>query len=276
MAPSYNLASSAWTVSRLAFLPSMFSFEWLVLAYLAVMVMAAVLRPAGRTSAVTAGIASMTAVLAVVAFAPPGVRLALPPVYLVIGYWIPALMIDGAGTVHPTRLEIWLTRTDAGPRRRVAALPGVVLTVSEVAYLLCYPFVPLMCALAWHAGGRAVMPHFWINVLLAGFVSYATLPWLVSRPPRVVFTPAPVAGVAAVNVAVLGRVSHGWNTFPSGHVAVSTAAAWSLWLVWPEAGVAAGVVALAIATGAVSGGYHYAADVAAAWVAVALAAVITR
>jgi membrane-associated phospholipid phosphatase len=68
-------------------------------------------------------------------------------------------------------------------------------------------------------------------------------------------------GLGAVNAAVLARVSHELNTFPSGHVAVALAAAGCVLSVSAAAGGVFTVVALAIALGAVAGRYHYLADV---------------
>jgi membrane-associated phospholipid phosphatase len=68
--------------------------------------------------------------------------------------------------------------------------------------------------------------------------------------------------VARTNVSILRVVSHGMNTFPSGHVAVSVACALSVARIWPEAGVALGVVAAAVAVGAAAGRYHFIIDVA--------------
>jgi membrane-associated phospholipid phosphatase len=59
---------------------------------------------------------------------------------------------------------------------------------------------------------------------------------------------------------VLGRVSHGWNTFPSGHVAVAVAAAVSVAAVSPAAGVLFLIVAAGITVGSVTGRYHYVVD----------------
>ena len=64
-----------------------------------------------------------------------------------------------------------------------------------------------------------------------------------------------------MNERVLARVSHGLNTFPSGHVAVSLAAALQVVPISRPAGVMLLAVATAIATGAIVGRYHYAADV---------------
>ena len=85
-----------------------------------------------------------------------------------------------------------------------------------------------------------------------------------SRPPRLLeesVANAALTAVTRLNRFVLGRVSHRLNTFPSGHVAVSVAAALGAAKVWPAAGVVLGVVAAAVAVGAVVGRYHYVADV---------------
>jgi len=60
---------------------------------------------------------------------------------------------------------------------------------------------------------------------------------------------------------VLNRMSHRLNTFPSGHVAVTIAAALSLWPVSPPAAAVVGAIAGGVAVGAVTGRYHYVLDV---------------
>jgi membrane-associated phospholipid phosphatase len=64
-----------------------------------------------------------------------------------------------------------------------------------------------------------------------------------------------------VNEFVLKRVSHGLNTFPSGHVAVSMAAALEVMAVSQLAGTLLLAIASAIAAGAILGRYHYGVDV---------------
>jgi membrane-associated phospholipid phosphatase len=109
-------------------------------------------------------------------------------------------------------------------------------------------------------------------MLGSGFLSYATLPWLFSRPPRAKAQRGRgvAGGVKRLNSLILQRLSHGWNTFPSGHVAVSWAAALSLWNIWPEAGAGLAAVAAAISIGAGAGGYHYVIDIATGWLTAAV------
>lgn len=179
--------------------------------------------------------------------------------YLVSGYWIPALL---APVVNTTTLESWLVRTDLVWRRLAPALPRWASGVLEVAYLACYPAVPVAFAAVWIRGDSADVDRFWLAVVAAGFASYGGLPWLVSRPPRLAQEIRLEQHLLArFNAVVLRRVSHELNTFPSGHVAVSTAVALSLMPVWATGGVVMGMIALGVGAGAVAGRYHYAVDV---------------
>jgi membrane-associated phospholipid phosphatase len=134
--------------------------------------------------------------------------------------------------------------------------------VSELAYLLCYPAVPVSFAAVWLLGTSADVDRFWLAVLAAGFACYGCLPWLVSRPPRLVEEGVVESDpIALFNVGILRRVSHQMNTFPSGHVAVSVAASLSVFRIWPAGGIVMAAIAIGIAIGAVAGRYHYLLDV---------------
>lgn len=180
--------------------------------------------------------------------------------YLVAGYWIPALLIPSSDP--PGRFESWLVRSDQWCRIFSISLPAGAASILELSYLLCYVLVPVAFVLVWTSGSMPDVDRFWTAVLLSGFLCYASLPWLVSRPPRTL-NPEVIsnAGVHRVNVFVLKRVSHGLNTFPSGHVAVSLAAALEVMSISQPAGIVLLVIASAIAAGAVLGRYHYALDV---------------
>ena len=137
--------------------------------------------------------------------------------------------------------------------------------LSELAYLCCYPLVPAAFITLYVNASIDDVSRYWTAVFLAGFVCYVSLPWLVSRPPRVIDNDhggdvTAVSPVRGINLQVLGRLSHGWNTFPSGHVAVASAAALSTITVMPRGGVAFAIVAAGISIGSVVGRYHYLID----------------
>ncbi len=136
----------------------------------------------------------------------------------------------------------------------------------ELGYLTCFPVVPAAFAAVWYVGSQADVAWLGTASVTAGYACYITLPWLVSRPPRLIerrVEGVEPSSIARANVRLLSRVSHQLNTFPSGHVAVSVAAAITVGTVWPTAGLVFGAVAVAVATGAVAGRYHFAADVVA-------------
>ena len=70
----------------------------------------------------------------------------------------------------------------------------------------------------------------------------------------------PRSPVRALNFWVLRHASIQANTFPSTHVASSTACALVLLHVAPAVGLGFAALALLIALGAVAGRYHFAAD----------------
>jgi membrane-associated phospholipid phosphatase len=240
----------------------MFAFEMLALAYFAALTLAAVLewRARGqRTPRFVLRSSAMVLLISVASLrAATDLRIWLGHAYLVFGYWLPALLA-GPPTSH---FESWLRRSDERWRRWIVAVPDWIRAFLEVSYFLCYPAVPGAFTVVWLRGSPHDIDRFWTAVLVAGFVCYGSLPWLVSRPPRsLALGAAPPEWIGRLNIALLNRVSHGLNTFPSGHVAVSVAAALMLLDVSLVAVVLFGLVAAAIAAGAVIGRYHYAIDV---------------
>ena len=230
-------------------------FESLALAYFVLMPLAAArtARPRGWVYALGA----IALVIVTRLAAPWPVQAWMPHAYLVLGYWMPAAFTRQINT----RFEAWLI--DADRRLGSRALVGGAWRgrpLFELAYLLCYPTIPAAFAVVFVAGDRADITRFWIAVLLAGYACYGSLPWTAARPPRLISAPEPVF-FARFNSHVLGRVSHSMNTFPSGHVAVTLAAALQVCVVSPGWGVAFLGIALAVAVAAVNGRYHYLVDV---------------
>ena len=259
----------------------MYAFEELAGAYFAVIAGAAPFaRARGYRRATAAGTAVVLVALVGVAAAYAGtpVRMWLPVAYLIAGYWLPALLVGEGGKGHggaPSGFERWLCRTDRRLRARLLPVPRVARELVELAYLLCYPLIPVSFVIVRTLGTPADVDRFWLVVMAAGFTCYVSLPWLVSRPPRSTETSALACRTQATNVKVLHRFSHQFNTFPSGHVAVALAAAVAVAAVAPTAGVIVGVMAAAIAVGAAAGRYHYVVDVVAGVVVAVAAAAIT-
>ena len=136
-----------------------------------------------------------------------------------------------------------------------------MVSILELSYLLCYVLVPIAFACVWTMGSVTDVDRFWTAVLASGFICYGSLPWLISRPPRMLHGVEATRGIRGINQFVLARASHGLNTFPSGHVAVSLAAALEVFAVSRPPGIALVAIAAAIAAGAVVGRYHYGLDV---------------
>ena len=258
----------------------MFTFEWLVVCYCSAWLLAGAVLQVHRRALVIAGSSSALLVVALASsFGSSALRFWLAHAYLVAGYLLPALTVnvsEAQAVDASTRFESWLVGTDRALRPWLPPIPSTVAGLAEVAYLLCYPLVPISFGLVWMRGTIDDVDRFWATVLSAGFACYASLPWLLSRPPRVLeASPAKRGGVSGLNVRVLNRLSHQWNTFPSGHVAVSCAASWSVTAVWPAAGVPLGILAAAVAVGAAAGRYHYVVDVLLGVLIAAAAAMVT-
>jgi membrane-associated phospholipid phosphatase len=232
-------------------------FEWLAVGYFVLLLAAA-----PRASRPRRGALFVCGAIALVIVARFGLSWAarawMPHAYLVLGYWIPAAFVPAAPN---ERFQAWLARTDLTRAWRVRGTAA--RHVLELAYLCCYPLVPAAFAVVFARGSDADVVSFWLSVLGAGYACYVTLPWTHTPPPRLLDAERPIRphALAALNAAVLGRVSHQLVTFPSGHVAVSIAAALAVSRTSQEAGVAFGAIAALIAIAAVAGRYHYLVDV---------------
>jgi hypothetical protein len=259
----------------------MIAFETIALAYFVAMGAAAALAlvpRAQRLRALAAAIA-IAGTIGVASHLPITARLWLGHLYLVTGYWLPVLLVAPGHRSGAGRFESWLRDIDArlGWAPRSSRPPHLAL---ELSYLLCYPLVPTAFLIVLTVGPADAASRFWSAVLVAGFACYGSLPWLVARPPRhfAVASEPSIRGRAVVrgtNEWVLRRGSHGMNTFPSGHVAVSVAAALEVLAVAPAAGAGMLIVAGGIAAGAAVGRYHYLVDVLLGVVVGVLAALVT-
>ena len=208
-----------------------------------------------------------------------GMQHIMPLVYLLVGYWLPALLVRAPNLRFERRLldvDDTLFGID-GLVRFERRAPRLLVEYLELAYLLCYAVVPagyVVLVASGHSG--EAIDRFWSCVLLASFICYGLLPWLPTRAPRAVEKKRETArsSIRQLNLAVLNRASVQWNTFPSGHTAASLATALAVGAYVPAAGFVIGVVAFSIAAGSVVGRYHYAADAIAGAAAAVLAFVM--
>jgi membrane-associated phospholipid phosphatase len=189
----------------------------------------------------------------------------MPLVYLLLGYWLPALIVSGPDERYERALlagDRTLFGAD-GLARFERRAPRLVLEFLEAAYLLCYAVVPAGYLCLVLSGHDAVaIDRFWSIVLTSAFICYGMLPWMPTRAPRALEPQlgAKRSAIRRLNEAVLNRASVQWNTFPSGHTAASLATALAVGIYLPMAGVVLGLLAVSIAAGSVVGRYHYAAD----------------
>ena len=241
----------------------MASFELLAVLYFVAVAAGALVAGAAWRRRIAVSAAALAVAAAVGLSARAGsdlVRAWAPHAYLIAGYYLPAALVPFPS--GPSRFERWLLALDRRWHANLPDLPRALVDVTELAYLICYPLVPASFGVVWVNGSTDDVNRFWLAVLGAGYASYGSLPWLVSRPPRLLDPGVDVGRhLRAFNVLVLGRVSHQLTTFPSGHVAVSVASALLVTTVAPISGLLAGVIALGIAVGAVAGRYHFVIDV---------------
>jgi PAP2 superfamily protein len=248
--------------------------EWIALAYFGYLFALALLAPyvreptpAGRRRVLLMAPITAAVIVALAFQTGPATAIArdwMPLTYLLFGYWLPAHLV---GTSNATLERTLLERDHRlfginGLTSFVDRAPRFLIEFFELAYLFCYPLVPLGFAWLVLAGYREESDRFWTAVLLAGFLCYGLLPWLPTRAPRAI-EPKPArvrSSIRALNLQILDRASVQLNTFPSGHTAASFATALAVGVSSPVGGVVLGFIALGISIGSIIGRYHYAAD----------------
>src|SRR3954462_11809887 len=231
----------------------MAGWGWIGVAYGAFM---AALAVAGRARpwALATGAAVAVAVASALAsmVGAPAAQAILPSAIALAGYWLCGLFIGAPQAWLERRLldsDAWLFR-----RLRIdpalTTAPPVVLEFLELAYATVY-LVVMAGSVAMALRGSDAVRYYWTVVLPAGFIFYAALPFLRSRPPRSLETPGVLARRALVmrhlNDRIVSRGSIQVNTIPSGHVATAVAAGLAAWSWWPPVGAVLIVCALLIA-----------------------------
>lgn len=258
--------------------------EWLLLGYLAYLLMIAVTRP-------VPGVRRGRLVVCILAIGALAVSLAAAPRVWLTGFarnWLPLLYIfvcyhlsnalfvpphEGAEALF-ARFDRWVRRLVDLPRM-MAQAPRLVVEFLELSYFGYYAALPigyLALVVAGH-GGQA--DRYWTLVLLAQFPCFALLPWVRTRPPWALETPGPMDQrpllVRRLNRFVISHASIHFNTFPSSHTAGTLATCLGVMALSPATGLALFVLSVCVAVATIVGRYHYAGDAIAA-VATALAA----
>ncbi|HXP69321.1 MAG TPA: phosphatase PAP2 family protein [Candidatus Dormibacteraeota bacterium] len=192
----------------------------------------------------------------------------LPAALLLIPYWQAGQFFTGPGE----RIQKWLAQTDEKALRVLRRIIGSSESGGwaryfETAYLMCYPLVPIGMAALYLGHHRAAADFYWIVVVLASDICFAVTIFVPAMPPRLIPERASESRVAAgsvrkLNLEVLNRGSIQAITFPSAHVASTTAVALVLTRFMPLTGAIFLVIAASIAIGAFLGRYHYFLDVA--------------
>jgi hypothetical protein len=196
----------------------------------------------------------------------PVFAIVVPLAVLLGGYWLSGLFF-----VRPMEAaEAWLMAMDERLLRRSGILaayeagPRVVHESLELAYVLVYAVIPAAVTTLTISGHADAISRFWMIVLLSEFISYGMMPWLQTRPPRVLESRArmihPQSALRRFNASILDRGSIQANTIPSGHAAGAVATGLAVTEVMPITGIVFLVLATGIVAATVLGRYHYVID----------------
>lgn len=255
------------------FLAPLWFSEWIVcgfFSYLAILSLLLALDPGRRRRILLTSLVCISLAVMLSQLRPsPLLRLVrewVPAIFLLQGYWTCGLFFR-----RPMpRIERALLSLDRSVLRRTggAALiergPRMILECFELAYLTVYPFIPIAFGCFWWLGYRDSADRFWLAVLTAGFGAYGALPWIQTRPPRVLEPGQTIERrglvVRRLNLTVLNRASVQVNTFPSGHASTTLAAALAVASADPSWGALWLGLAASVTIATVVGRYHYALD----------------
>jgi membrane-associated phospholipid phosphatase len=201
----------------------------------------------------------------------------LPPLYVsslrdwltvalfLVPYWQTGQFFQGPNHRIEQRLmafDRWLLPHSAGTSGTPRTGLGMVL---EVAYLFCYPLVPLGLLALYATGQRRHVAGFWLVVLVATYLCYVITPFVPAYPPRDLAGSQPAAAQAGkarlFNRWILKHGSIHAISFPSAHVASTFAVSLVLLRYTPLVGLVFLFISIWISLGAVAGRYHYALDV---------------
>ena len=195
----------------------------------------------------------------------------LPVGLMLVPYWQTGQFFTGPNLkIQHWLMDLdrrWLTYTS----RRIGTAHTRLGLGFEIAYVFCYPFVPLGLGVLYLAGLRNRVDEYWFVVLAATYLCYAITPFFPAMPPREVAKAgepinAAQRGDRANRGQVFNRWLQGWGSihaisFPSAHVASTLAVSLVLTRHLHIVGLCFLFVAGSVAVAAVAGRYHYTLDV---------------
>lgn len=251
--------------------------EWIQLAFVSILALAAWLRPLERVRHLRVSLLALTAIAVITAarlsahwvspLASSVIRDWLPAALLLVPYWQIGQFFTGPDPATQESLANfdraffrWL-----GVHPPQARISAVVAAYFQLAYLMVYPLIPLSLVALYKIGMRGRVDFYWLVVLLSTYLCYALTPFIRALPPRVLpgydIFRIPPTRLGDLNRGILNGASIQAITCPSGHVASSMAGALVLLRLEPWVGAIFLWAALSIAVATVLGGYHYVADV---------------
>jgi len=195
----------------------------------------------------------------------------------VIGDWLPASLMPmmywqaGSFAGKPNeRFQRFLHRLDrewlGNLLRQLAVRRSYrwISAVLELAYLSCYELVPFGLGVLYLAHMRRYANEYWIVILAATYPCYVLTAFLPTLPPRDLESesePRWPHRIRGINLWIVRHISHRLNTFPSAHVTATLGGSLVLLRHVPSIGLVFLLASIGVALGAVTGRYHYAADV---------------
>jgi len=190
--------------------------------------------------------------------------LVLPVGSLVLGYRATGFL----WRAPDSRAEAALATADATLRIPLLAsrTPPALAEFLEFAYAGVYPLIPIALWLHMRFARSPDADAFWTVILVTDYLCFAMLPWIQTRPPRLLEAGPPwLARLRGLNLGILHRVSIQMNTVPSGHAAEALACALLVLDGPPAVAGALFLMGLSISAGALFGRYHYAIDIILGW-----------
>ena len=251
--------------------------EWIQLAVVSVLVIAAFLRRLERDRQLTIAVLALLAIVAISAakfseslLTPYHASVLwdwMPGIVMLIPYWQVGQFFTAPDRATEARLASFdrdfYRRLRFNPAKvRIGTVTGVYL---ELAYFMVYPLIPLGIVALYTAGLRREVDFYWVVVLSATYISYASTLAVRARPPRMVpgyeGFQMPNTQAKVLNRAILDRASIQAITCPSAHVVSALAAGLVILCVQTCIGLLFLWAALSIAVATIAGRYHYVADV---------------